>query len=56
MLQSHSSAGLPWYAVFLGYPILGIWYWCSDQTIVQRVLGAKTQRDVQLSAPFSPAG
>jgi Na+(H+)/acetate symporter ActP len=23
-----------WLAILLGYPILGIWYWCSDQTIV----------------------
>jgi SSS family solute:Na+ symporter len=48
MLQTHSSAGLNWYAVFLGYPILGVWYWCTDQTIVQRVLGARTERDAQL--------
>jgi len=25
-----------------------VWYWCTDQTIVQRVLGAKTERDAQL--------
>jgi SSS family solute:Na+ symporter len=48
MLQTHSAVGLNWYAVFLGYPILGIWYWCTDQTIVQRVLGARTQQDAQL--------
>jgi SSS family solute:Na+ symporter len=48
MLQSHSPVGLNWYAVFLGYPILGIWYWCTDQTIVQRVLGARSERDAQL--------
>ena len=48
MLQTHSTAGLNWYAVFLGYPILGVWYWCTDQTIVQRVLGARTERDAQL--------
>jgi len=48
MLQTHSTAGLNWYAIFLGYPILGIWYWCTDQTIVQRVLGARTQEDAQL--------
>lgn len=42
------ESGLTWYACLLGYPILGLWYWCSDQTIVQRVLGAKTQSDAQL--------
>ena len=39
---------LSWFSVFFGYPVLGIWYWCSDQTIVQKVLGAKSQRDAQL--------
>ena len=38
---------------FLGYPVLGVWYWCSDQTIVQRVLGAKTERDAQYGALFA---
>jgi SSS family solute:Na+ symporter len=48
MLQWHSPVGLNWYAVFLGYPVLGVWYWCTDQTIVQRVLGARSERDSQL--------
>ncbi len=48
MLQTHSKAGLNWYEVLLGFPILGIWYWCTDQTIVQRVLGARSERDAQL--------
>ncbi|MCI4445298.1 MAG: sodium:solute symporter [Candidatus Aminicenantes bacterium] len=53
MLQTHSQAGLNWYAVLLGYPILGIWYWCTDQTIVQRVLGARSLRDAQLGPLFA---
>src|SRR5438034_2355779 len=53
MLQSHSPVGLNWYAVFLGYPILGVWYWCTDQTIVQRVLGARSERDAQLGPLFA---
>jgi SSS family solute:Na+ symporter len=36
-----------WLAVLLGYPIVGIWYWCGDQTHVQRVLGAKDLRSAQ---------
>ena len=48
MLHTHDSAGLSWYAVLLGFPILGIWYWCTDQTIVQRVLGARSSDDAQL--------
>jgi len=53
MLHSHDSAGLSWYAVLLGYPILGIWYWCTDQTIVQRVLGARSSEDAQLGPLFA---
>ncbi|MCD6377066.1 MAG: sodium:solute symporter [Caldisericaceae bacterium] len=53
MLHTHSKVGLNWYAVLLGYPVLGVWYWCSDQTIVQRVLGAKTERDAQLGPLFA---
>jgi solute:Na+ symporter, SSS family len=53
VLQTHSAIGLNWYAVFLGYPILGIWYWCTDQTIVQRVLGARSERDAQLGPIFA---
>ena len=31
----------PWTGMLFGAPILGIWYWCTDQFIVQRVLSAK---------------
>lgn len=45
--------GFSWLAVLLGYPILGIWYWCADQTHVQRVLGARTLKDGQNGALFA---
>ncbi|MBN1126370.1 MAG: sodium:solute symporter [Sedimentisphaerales bacterium] len=54
VLRPHGDAsGLPWYAVFLGYPIIGIWYWCTDQTIVQRVLGAKDENHARVGALFA---
>jgi SSS family solute:Na+ symporter len=31
----------PGYVVFLGASIIGFWYWCTDQHIVQRVLGQR---------------
>ncbi len=53
MLRPHGDAdGMPWYAVFLGYPIIGIWYWCADQTIVQRVLGAKDENHARIGPIF----
>lgn len=42
-----------WYAMLLGYPVLGIWYWCSDQTIVQRVLAARSEKDAQIGPLFA---
>lgn len=35
----------PGYAVFLGASIIGFWYWCTDQHIVQRVLGQQKGED-----------
>ncbi len=44
-----------WLTVMFGYHVLGIWYWCTDQTIVQKTLGAKTERDGALGAAFAAA-
>jgi SSS family solute:Na+ symporter len=47
------DTGLTWYAVLLGYPVLGIWYWCTDQTHVQRVLSARSLEDAQKGSLFA---
>ncbi|MEI8289889.1 MAG: sodium/solute symporter [Verrucomicrobiota bacterium] len=53
MLRSSAEeSGLPWYAILLGYPALSIWYWCADQTIVQRVLGAKDENHARTGPLF----
>lgn len=51
--QTASSTGLTWYAVLLGYPVLGIWYWCTDQTHVQRVLSARDVDHAQKGSLFA---
>ena len=43
MIKPSTDAAFPWTGIFFGAPILGIWYWCTDQMIVQRVLGAKNE-------------
>lgn len=54
VLRSASDpSNLPWYSVFLGYPVIGLWYWCADQTIVQRVLGAKDENHARVGALFA---
>ena len=47
------ASNIPWYTILLGYPIIGIWYWCTDQTIVQRVLGAKDQNHARVGPLFA---
>jgi SSS family solute:Na+ symporter len=42
----------PWYGILLGYPVIGIWYWCCDQTIVQRVLAARNEKQARLGPLF----
>jgi SSS family solute:Na+ symporter len=53
LVRPAHDADFPWHAMFLGYPVLGIWFWCTDQTIVQRVLGARDVRQGQLGAVFA---
>ncbi|MBN2698294.1 MAG: sodium:solute symporter [Bacteroidales bacterium] len=43
----------PWLAILLGYPVMGIWFWCTDQSMVQSVLGAKNLTQGQLGANFT---
>jgi solute:Na+ symporter, SSS family len=53
MVRTTDPDGFTWYAFLFGYPVLGIWYWCADQTIVQRVLGAKDRQSGQRGALFA---
>lgn len=34
----------PWLGMLFCAPIVGLWYWCTDQYIVQRALGAPNER------------
>lgn len=47
------SPEYPWLAILLGYPIIGIWFWCTDQSMVQSVLGAKNLEQGQLGTNFT---
>ncbi len=44
-----------WIAIVLGYPVVAIFYWCTDQTIVQKVLAAKNIKEGQYGAVFVSA-
>jgi len=37
----------PWLGMLFCAPIIGLWYWCTDQYIVQRTLGAPSEREAR---------
>ena len=41
MWRPASDPSFPWTGIVFGAPILGVWYWCTDQYIVQRALAAR---------------
>jgi SSS family solute:Na+ symporter len=43
----------PWTGIVFGAPILGIWYWCTDQVIVQRVLAARSIAEARAGTIFA---
>jgi solute:Na+ symporter, SSS family len=53
MWKPWSHPDFPWTGIIFGAPILGVWYWCTDQHIVQRVLAAKTETDARRGTIFA---
>ncbi|QDT71843.1 sodium:solute symporter [Lacipirellula limnantheis] len=43
----------PWIGMLLCAPIIGLWYWCTDQYIVQRALGAPNQTEARRGCIFA---
>jgi SSS family solute:Na+ symporter len=43
----------PWLGVVLTSPIIGLWYWCTDQYIVQRVLTARNLKEARRGTMFA---
>src|SRR5579864_8411454 len=53
MIKPASDSAFPWTGIFFGAPILGIWYWCTDQVMVQRVLSAKSEGHAKAATIFA---
>jgi SSS family solute:Na+ symporter len=53
MIKPATDPDFPWTGIFFGAPILGIWYWCTDQVIVQRVLSAKDEGHARAGTIFA---
>ncbi|MGL4942560.1 MAG: sodium:solute symporter [Thermoguttaceae bacterium] len=50
--KPNSHPSFPWFGLLFGAPIVGMWYWCTDQYIVQRTLAAKSQREARRGTIF----
>src|SRR3979490_1823687 len=53
MIKPISDPNFPWTGIFFGAPIIGIWYWCTDQVIVQRVLSARDEGHAKAGTIFA---
>src|SRR5580765_3228044 len=53
MMKPATDSAFPWTGIFFGAPILGIWYWCTDQVMVQRVLSARSEGHAKAATIFA---
>ncbi len=53
ILRPANDVKYPWLAILLGYPVIGFWFWCTDQTIVQRMLGARDLKQAQYGTIYT---
>ncbi len=47
------NTNYPWLGMLFCAPIVGLWYWCTDQYIVQRTLGAPNEREARRGTIFA---
>ncbi len=47
------NSNYPWLGMLFAAPVIGLWYWCTDQYIVQRTLGAPNEREARRGTIFA---
>jgi len=53
MFQPLSNPDFPWAGILFASPIVGLWYWCTDQHIVQRCLAARNEKEARRGTIFA---
>jgi len=53
MFKPNTDEAFPWLPILLGYPVMGVWFWCTDQSMVQPVLAARNLKEGQLGTNFT---
>ncbi|MCH5246786.1 MAG: sodium:solute symporter [Muribaculaceae bacterium] len=52
LIRDNRDPEYPWIGALVGSAIIGFWYWCTDQFIVQRVLSGKNQKEARRGTIF----
>ena len=52
LIRDNRDPDYPWLGALIGSAVIGFWYWCTDQFIVQRVLSGKDQRESRRGTIF----
>ncbi len=52
LMRSNSDPQYPWLGALIGSAVIGFWYWCTDQYIVQRVLSGKNETEARRGTIF----
>ncbi len=52
LIRDNRDPDFPWLGVLIGSSVIGFWYWCTDQFIVQRVLSGKDEQQARRGAIF----
>ena len=54
LIRSNDDPQYPWAGALIGSAVIGFWYWCTDQFIVQRVLSGKNEKEARRGTIFLP--
>lgn len=52
LIRDNRDPDFPWLGALIGSSIIGFWYWCTDQFIVQRVLSGKNEQQARRGTIF----
>ena len=52
LIRDNGDPQYPWLGALIGSAVIGFWYWCTDQFIVQRVLSGKDEREARRGTIF----
>ncbi|MDE6494929.1 MAG: sodium:solute symporter [Duncaniella sp.] len=52
LIRDNNDKQYPWLGALIGSAVIGFWYWCTDQFIVQRVLSGKDEKEARRGTIF----